>query len=130
VRGVGAFALSWSVYAYLPYISVVAGTTVPVLGAVAAALYGMMSFAESSIIRSIEIIKEGEHQGKLLISIGVTAFTTKNIIVDIKDIFSLATTDHDDIGYSDNDKDDIVAVLSHIDQATGETVTQETLFSL
>ena len=110
VRGIGALVASWSIYTYMPYITVAFGHTMPLLGAVGAGLYGMLSFAESSIIRSMEFINEGEHQGKLLIVIGTTSFTSKKIIVDIKDIHSLASIDNDDIGYDENDKDDIVAV--------------------
>lgn len=130
VRGVGAFALSYSIYAYLPYITVVAGTTLPVLSAVAAGLYGLLAFAESNIINTIEFINEGEHQGKLLINIGLTSFTSKNIIVDIKDIHSIATMDNDDIGYDENDKDDLVGVAQFVDKATGELVTKGVIFSL
>ena len=60
----------------------------------------------------------------------MTSFTSKKIIVDVKDIFSIASMDNDDIGYDDADKDDIVAVTQYIDQVTGATFVGESLFSL
>jgi len=48
----------------LPYLAVFTGTTLPILGAVAATLYGILSFAEQEFVKSIEVIKDGEHNGK------------------------------------------------------------------
>jgi hypothetical protein len=85
-KGLGGFATSWALYAYAPYIALYFGATVPVLGAVCAGLYGMLQFSESQIVNSIKIVKDGENSGKLLIKVGDSAFTSSEIIVDVKDV--------------------------------------------
>jgi len=47
VKGIGAFASAWGLYAYSPYLAVYMGATMPMLGAVFAGVYGMLSFSES-----------------------------------------------------------------------------------
>lgn len=86
VKGLGAFAASYGVYSYLPYLAVYLGSTIPAVTALGAALYGMLSFSESEIVNEIRVIEEGEHEGKLRITIGLSALASKNIIVDVKDI--------------------------------------------
>jgi hypothetical protein len=46
-KGVGAFLASYGLYSYAPYLAVYCGTTVPMLGAVFAGIYGMLAFSES-----------------------------------------------------------------------------------
>ena len=46
-KGLGAFFGSWAMYSYAPYIALYCGTSVPVLGAVFAGVYGMLQFSES-----------------------------------------------------------------------------------
>ena len=46
----------------------------------------MLQFSESQIVNSIKIVKDGENSGKLLIKVGDSAFTSSEIIVDIKDV--------------------------------------------
>ena len=41
-KGLGAFATSWAMYSYAPYIAMYFGATFPVVGAVCAGLYGML----------------------------------------------------------------------------------------
>ena len=47
LKGLGAFVSAYGLYAYAPYLTVMVGTTAPILGAVTAGLYGMLSFSES-----------------------------------------------------------------------------------
>lgn len=47
LKGLGAFASAWGLYAYAPYLAVYMGATMPMLGAVFAGVYGMLSFSES-----------------------------------------------------------------------------------
>jgi hypothetical protein len=103
LRGIGAFATSYGVYSYLPYIAAYFGPTVPVVTAVAAGLYGMLSFAESHMINEIRVIEEGEHQGKLRISIALSPFASKNIIADVKDIQSVVQLHDDNLGEDDHE---------------------------
>lgn len=61
VKGLGAFAASYGIYSYLPYLAAYLGSTVPVVTACFAAFYGMLSFAESQIVNEIRVIDSGEH---------------------------------------------------------------------
>lgn len=120
VRGASAFALSASIYTYLPYVAAFTGATLPVLGGFAAVIYGALSFAESQLIRSIEFITEpGQNEGKLLVKYGISAFVNKEVIVDVKDIMEVASLDNDTIGYSENDTDHLVEIKNYYDKATG-----------
>ena len=102
-KGLGAFATSWAMYSYAPYFAMYFGATFPVLGAVCAGLYGMLQFSESQIVNSIKIIKEQENYGKLLITVGDSAFTSSEIIVDAKDVQSIVALGNDDFGEDGND---------------------------
>lgn len=102
-KGLGGFASSWALYTYAPYIALYFGATVPVLGAVCAGLYGMLQFSESQIVNSIKIVKEGENSGKLLIKVGNSAFTSSDIIVDVKDVQSIVALGNDDFGEDGTD---------------------------
>lgn len=86
LKGLGAFATTFGIYSYLPYIAVYTGPTAPILGACFAGLYGMFSFAESQAVNSIEFIKGGENSGKVLINVALSPFTSKNIIADVQDV--------------------------------------------
>ena len=59
LKGLGSFLASYGFYSYAPYLAAYMGSTLPVLGAVVAGLYGMLSFAESQIINTITLIKDG-----------------------------------------------------------------------
>lgn len=59
LKGLGGFASAFGLYAYAPYLTIYIGTTLPLLGAVAAGFYGMLAFSESQIINSITLIKDG-----------------------------------------------------------------------
>jgi hypothetical protein len=86
IKGFGALVASYSIYSYLPYLAVSLGPTVPVMAACAAGLYGMFAFAESQCVNTIEVIREGAHEGKLRINVAQSAFVSKNIIADISDV--------------------------------------------
>jgi hypothetical protein len=63
---------------------------VPILAACAAGLYGMRAFSESEVVNSISYIsEESDHRGKLLINIASSPFTSRNIIVNVRDIHSV-----------------------------------------
>lgn len=96
-----AFFASYSIYSYLPYISVFTGTTAPVIAACASLFYGMISFADQQMINSIETLKDGSNQGKLLIKVSTGPFTSNSIIADVKDIRSILSLSNDDLGEDD-----------------------------
>lgn len=103
VRGIGGFAVSYGLYSYLPYITAYFGPTVPVVSAVAAGLYGVLSFRETDIINEIRVIEDGPNHGKLRITVGVSPFVSKNIIVEVKDLQSVVQLTHDDVGEQDKE---------------------------
>ena len=65
----------------------------------------------------------------MLISIGLSPIASKNIIVDIKDIQSAVSLHSDDIG-DENLEGNLVLVEKHIDEATGELVQDDSVFTL
>ena len=65
VKGLGAFAASYGIYSYLPYMAVYIGSTLPIFTAAVAGIYGMLAFSDTNTINVIDIVDSGEHQGKL-----------------------------------------------------------------
>ena len=64
-KGLGAFAASFGLYTYLPYIAVYLGSTIPMISACFAGFYGLIAFAENQLINEIRVIAKGDHSGKL-----------------------------------------------------------------
>jgi hypothetical protein len=55
-------------------------------------------------VNSIKVIKDGsENHGRLLINVGNSAFTSSDIVVDVKDIHSMVALGNDDFGETGND---------------------------
>lgn len=129
VKGLGAFATTWGIYSYLPYLSVYFGSTFPILAACTAGLYGMFAFSESQIVNTIKVIEEGDHKGKLLINIGLSPFASKNIIADIKDIQSVVSLGNDDIGEDDRENN-VISIQSYIDETSGQNIDELAYFTL
>lgn len=81
----------------------------------------MLSFAESQIVNEIRVINEGEHTGKLRITVGLSPFISKNIVVDVKDLKSVVQL-HDD-SYGENSEDgNVIVVNEYLDEATNTLV--------
>lgn len=108
LKGITSLAASFGFYSYAPYLAVYLGSTVPVLGAVAAGLFGMLQFSESQIVNSITIVKEGEHKGYLKFNINTSPFTSENIVVDSKDVQSVVALGNDGLGVENQDGNVIV----------------------
>jgi hypothetical protein len=122
LKGLGAFASSLYLYTYAPYLTLYLGSTVPILGAVAAAFYGMFSFAENQIVNSIKIIKDGgAHHGHIHINIGESAFSSSDIIVDVRDIKSMVALGNDDLG-EDNKDGNVLYIKRYFNKSTGKWV--------
>lgn len=81
----------------------------------------MLAFADSNMVNVIDVISEGEHKGKLRITINTTLLSTRSIIADVKDVHSVLSLSNDDLG-SDDTEGNVVIVHKHIDAATGEQV--------
>ena len=120
LKGFAAFATSYGIYSYLPYLAVYTGPTIPVVGASLAVLFGMFSFAESQTINSIEVIKDaGENQGKLLINIAQSPFVSSTIIADASDVQSVVSLGNDDLGEDDREGN-VIAVKKYTCGTTGK----------
>jgi hypothetical protein len=129
-KGIGAFISAYGLFTYAPYLAVYVGATAPFLGAVAAGLYGMLSFSESQIVNSISLIKDGSsNHGKLDINIGLTAFTSTDIIVDVKDVHSLVALGNDDLGYEGQDGN-VLRIRRYFDKSTNQWVEKERIVTL
>jgi hypothetical protein len=104
LKGVGSLAASVYLYTYAPYLAVTLGSTAPVLGALATAFYGLLAFAESHVVQSIHIIKDGgENHGRLRISIAESFLSSSEIIADVKDVKSVMSLGNDDLGEENKD---------------------------
>ena len=130
-KGLGAFASSFTLYSYAPYLAVYCGATAPVLGAVFAGLYGMLQFSESQIVNSIKIIKDAtsEHYGKLHIEVGESVFATSEIIVDTKDVHSIVALGNDDFGEDGNDGN-VLKIGRYFDKSSKQWVENERALTL
>lgn len=47
---------------------------------------GMKTFQERDIVNSIEVVKDGDNVGKILINVSTSPFTSKNVIADPQDV--------------------------------------------
>lgn len=129
LKGASAILASFGIYSYMPYIAVTLGSTIPVVAACAAGIYGMLSFAESQCVNSIEVIKGKENAGKLRINIAQSAFTSMNIIADVKDVRSIVSLANDDLG-EDNLDGNVITVDSYYIEPNGPAVNDELTLTL
>ena len=130
LKGITAFASSYGIYTYAPYLAVYLGTTLPMLGVVCAGLYGMLAFSESQIVNSIKLIKDqSENHGRLTINVGQSAFTSKDIIVDVKDIQSIVALG-DDASGDDGNEGNVIRVRRHFDIENQRWIEEERALTL
>ena len=129
LKGITAFATSLGIYSYLPYMAVYLGSTIPVLSACAAGIYGLIAFGESNVINKINIEHEGNNAGKLRISVGTTTFSSRDLIVDVRDIKSVLSLSDNDLG-RDNLDANLVVVSKHYDITQEKVIEEETLLTL
>jgi hypothetical protein len=96
----------------------------------ATALYGLLAFAESQVVNSIQIIKDGsENHGRLRISINETVLASSEIIVDTRDIKSVVALGNDDLG-EDNKDGNVLYIRRYFDKAQNKWVDSERALSL
>lgn len=88
------------------------------LSITAATLAGMYKLNESSIVNSIEIVKEGEHAGKLKINVSTSILTSRNIIADISSVQAVFSLKNDDLG-EDDIENNLVNVSNFLDLNSG-----------
>ena len=80
------------------------------------------------MVNSIEVIKSGEHTGKLRINVSTSPFASRNIVADIKDVQSVVSLANDDLGDKDTEGN-IIMIKSHYDES-GLNVTNPVIFTL
>lgn len=127
-KGLGAFAASYGIYTYLPYIAVYLGSTIPMVSACFAGFYGLIAFAENQLINEIRVIPAGEHSGKLQVTRALSPFVSENLIVEVKNIKSVVALGDEELG-EDSKDGNIVLISEHIN-AAGETDTEPLVLSL
>ena len=102
-------------------IALMVGPTLPMLGMVAASIYGARQFAEQNAISQIDIITEGEFKGLLRAKINKTALTSYTVIINPLRTYSLCALGDDDIG-ADDCESNLLQAFEYIDEATGKMV--------
>mmetsp|Transcript_17786 Transcript_17786/g.17009 ORF Transcript_17786/g.17009 Transcript_17786/m.17009 type:complete len:143 (+) Transcript_17786:578-1006(+) len=114
----------------MPYIApFVGGSGLPILAACATALYGMLQLGEQHCVNFIEMVEEGEHKGKVRITVGKTMVRTYDILADPKDIMSVVSLANDDLGEEDLDQN-IISIGSYLNLDTGRMVNETRIFTL
>lgn len=99
VKGLAAFGLTYLGLSNLTAISLAVGPTIPLIGLTATAFYGMTSFLETSTIKSIESLEDGN----LRFTIFKSPFVTYTITANVKSIRSICSLGDDDIGADDTE---------------------------
>jgi hypothetical protein len=100
------------------------GSTLPVVGVAGSVMYGISKFSEQKTIKEIKIIKDGEHKGKLQISVAASPFVTKAIIASAHDIRSVVALGDDNMGAADTEAN-LIEIDSFVD-ANGVSHSQDT----
>merc|ERR1711935_552869 len=122
LKGVGCFGLAGFTYAYYPQMVMHFGSTLTTLTMGFACLAGMNLLGQRDpIVNTIGVLSEGEHAGKLEITIQESLVGTRTIIVHSADVMGLASLGNDDVG-EDDFESNIISVQNFLDVGTGETV--------
>lgn len=119
--GLASFGLAGIAYAYFPLLASTVGYSTTLFGISAASFYGMLRFREQSIVNSITLIREGEHQGKVKINVSSSLLTSRDIIADVQNtqsLYSLSTPDYDDNEVDSN----VIAITNYLDCSSNKTV--------
>ena len=127
-KGLGAFAASYGLYSYMPYLAVYLGSTIPMVTACFAGLYGLIAFAENQLVNEIRVVDSGEHQGKLAINFALSPFVSQDIIVDARDIKSVVALGDEELGEDVNDGN--VALITKYINKAGQVVEDQIALTL
>lgn len=101
MTGLGYLSLAGVSYTFFPYIALQLGANLTTLGISVATITGMFSFSEKDVVNSIELVKDGEHQGKVKFNLSTSPFTSKDIIADIGKVQGVFSLGNDDMGEND-----------------------------
>jgi hypothetical protein len=115
LKGISAFASTFGIYWYLPYMAVYTGTATPIFVACMAGLYGMNSFSDTNMVNSIKVVENGT----LEINVALSPFASKTIHANIKAVKSVVSLHNDDIG-EDDQEGNIIRIDTY--QEAGETI--------
>jgi len=109
--GLGYFAMLGLTYAYMPHVVNTIGHTPTLLAMSGFSLLGMNYFRDENVINSINWITSGEHKGKLMFNVSTSAFTSRNLIVEHKNVKGVLSLGNDDMGVTDIENN--IVELSH-----------------
>jgi len=98
LHGLGYFSAFGLGYWYHSALVMQFGSSLTTLGLTAAAVMGMRNLAPTSSVNTIQFVKGGENEGKLLINISTGLFASQNIIAEVKNIHGMCSLSNDDIG--------------------------------
>ena len=80
-------------------------------------------------VNSIEIIKAGEHQGKILVNYCDTPFSQRRIVADVKDIHSVVSLSNDDLGEQDRESN-VIAINAYHEESSGNKASEPLILTL
>ena len=93
------------------------------LGLTGVLLQGMTTLQDKNIINAIELLKDGEHAGKLKFNVSVSPIASKDYIVDVKNVQSLISLGNDDQG-EDGIDNNLVQLKDSVD-ASGNVIEEQ-----
>ena len=99
IKGLTALGLTYYTYTHLTALSLIVGPTLPMLGLIASALYGMNNLNESHTVQSIKY----EADGNLEISVLQSPLVQFKIKCKVENVVSVCSLSHDDMGGDDTD---------------------------
>lgn len=124
LKGLGSFFVASQLMANMSVFTALVGHTVPIVGVAGSVMYGISKFSEQKTIKEIKIVKDGEHKGKLEISVAASPFVTKKIIARANDVRSVVALGDDNIGAADTDAN--LIEIDSFEDAEGVTHSQDT----
>jgi len=68
---------------------------------ISSAYMGMKTFQERDVVNSIEVVKDGENAGKILIEVSTSPFTSKSILANPQDVQGVFSLGNDGMGEDD-----------------------------
>lgn len=86
VQGIASILASTYVYINLPYLAPTFGVNLPWTASMVGFIYGGLKFNEFKTVDSLEVVAEGEHQGKVKLAYTTSPFTTSDIYCNVEDI--------------------------------------------
>jgi len=121
LTGLGYFGIAAFTYAYYPHMVLHFGHSLTYFSMIASSFMGMKTFQDRNVINSIEMVKDGEHAGKILLSVSTSPFSSKNVVAHPKDVQGVFSLGNDGLGEDDLETN-MVHVKNFLDQSSNTTV--------